>query len=154
MSHIQITGNSWHEICMKLRHNVTLKYLFVCLCWFLHPIVKDFSVISKRKLCILSLNQYRVSDEILCLDPASMLCLLPLILVYFFFFIFFYFFSFSLCPFQDYFSSYETGQSVGGAKTGGPGEKPPDTPASRTACLTCGLSGARTHTRHSGEMIE
>ena len=37
-----------------------------------------------------------------------------------------------LCPFQDYFSSYETGQSVGGAKTGEPREKPPETPASRT----------------------
>ena len=34
--------------------------------------------------------------------------------------------------FQDYFSSYETGQSVGGAKTGEPREKTPDTPASRT----------------------
>ena len=29
-----------------------------------------------------------------------------------------------LRPFQDYFSSYETGQSVGGAKTGEPREKP------------------------------
>ena len=37
-----------------------------------------------------------------------------------------------LRPFQDYFSSYETGQSVGGAKMGEPREKPPDTPASRT----------------------
>ena len=37
-----------------------------------------------------------------------------------------------LRPFQDYFSSYETGQSVGGAKTGEPREKLPDTPASRT----------------------
>ena len=42
-----------------------------------------------------------------------------------------------LRPFQDYFSSYETGQSVGsesvgGAKTGEPREKPPDTPTSRT----------------------
>ena len=37
-----------------------------------------------------------------------------------------------LHPFQDYFSSYETGQSVGGAKTGEPREKPPGTPASRT----------------------
>ena len=35
-------------------------------------------------------------------------------------------------PFQDYFSSYETGQSVGGAKTGEPREKTPDTRASRT----------------------
>ena len=33
---------------------------------------------------------------------------------------------------QDYFSSYETGQSVGGAKTGEPRQKKPsDTPASR-----------------------
>ena len=37
-----------------------------------------------------------------------------------------------LRPFQDYFSSYETGQSVGEAKTGEPREKPPDTPASRS----------------------
>ena len=41
-------------------------------------------------------------------------------------------FNSDLSPFQDYFSSYETGQSVGGAKTGEPREKPPDTPASRT----------------------
>ena len=44
----------------------------------------------------------------------------------------FFFFNSVLRPFQDYFSSYETGQSVGGAKTGEPREKPPDTPASRT----------------------
>ena len=37
-----------------------------------------------------------------------------------------------LRPFQDYFSSYETGQSVGGAKTGDPREKPHSIPASRT----------------------
>ena len=43
-----------------------------------------------------------------------------------------FFFNSVLRPFQDYFSSYETGQSVGGAKTGEPREKPPDTPASRT----------------------
>ena len=49
-----------------------------------------------------------------------------------FFFFFFFFFNSVLRPFQDYFSSYETGQSVGGVKTGEPREKPPDTPASRT----------------------
>ena len=43
-----------------------------------------------------------------------------------------FFFYSVLRPFQDYFSSYETGQSVGGAKTGEPREKPPGTPASRT----------------------
>ena len=37
-----------------------------------------------------------------------------------------------LRPFQYYFSSYETGQSVGGAKMGEPRENPPGTPASRT----------------------
>ena len=41
----------------------------------------------------------------------------------------FFFLNSVLRPFQDYFSSYETGQSVGGAKTGEPREK---TPASRT----------------------
>ena len=45
---------------------------------------------------------------------------------------FFFFFYSVLRPFQDYFSSYETGESVGGAKTGEPREKPPGTPASRT----------------------
>ena len=44
----------------------------------------------------------------------------------------YFFFNSVLRPFQDYFSSYETGQSVGGAKTGEPREKTPDTPASRT----------------------
>ena len=48
------------------------------------------------------------------------------------FYLFIFFFNSVLRPFQDYFSSYETGQSVGGAKTGEPREKPPDTPASRT----------------------
>ena len=40
-----------------------------------------------------------------------------------FFFVFFFvvfFFNSGLRPFQDYFSSYETGQSEGGAKTGEP----------------------------------
>ena len=44
----------------------------------------------------------------------------------------FFFLNSVLRPFQDYFSSYETGQSVGGAKTGEPREKTPGTPASRT----------------------
>ena len=44
----------------------------------------------------------------------------------------YFFFNSVLRPFQDYFNSYQTGQSVGGAKTGEPREKPPDTPASRT----------------------
>ena len=47
----------------------------------------------------------------------------------------FHIFNSVLRPFQDYFSSYEAGQSVCGAKTGEPREKnavTPDTPASRT----------------------
>ena len=44
----------------------------------------------------------------------------------------FFFFNSVLRPFQDYFSSYETGQSVGGEKRENPREKPPSTPASRT----------------------
>ena len=59
-----------------------------------------------------------------------------------------------LRPFQDYFSSYETGKSVGGAKTGETREKPPGTPqAECLACLACAPCGARTHARHSGETI-
>ena len=46
----------------------------------------------------------------------------------FFFFCFFVQFN----SFQDYFTHIETSQSEGGAKTGVPREKPPDTPASRT----------------------
>ena len=41
------------------------------------------------------------------------------------FIFYFFFFNSVLRPFQDYFSSYETGQSVGGAKTGEPREKTP-----------------------------
>ena len=48
------------------------------------------------------------------------------------FFSFFFFLNSVLHPFQDYFSSYETGQSVGGQKPENPREKPPGTPASRT----------------------
>ena len=44
----------------------------------------------------------------------------------------FFFFDSVLHPFQDYFSSYETVQSVGGAKKGEPREKAPGTPVSRT----------------------
>ena len=48
------------------------------------------------------------------------------------FLLLFFFFDSVLLPFQDYSSSYETVQSVGGAKTGEPREKTPGTPASRT----------------------
>ena len=47
------------------------------------------------------------------------------------FFLFVLFFYSVFHPFQDYFSSYETGESVGGAKMGEPREKPPGTPARR-----------------------
>ena len=51
---------------------------------------------------------------------------------------------------QDYFIQFEPSQSLGGAKTGGPREKPPDpTRKQNLACLTCDPSQARTH---SGEM--
>ena len=67
---------------------------------------------------------------------------------------FFFFFGFSFTSLSSFFTYIETDQSVGGAKTGVPGEKPPDTPASRTWLVphvTRALSEARTH---SGEMIE
>ena len=43
-----------------------------------------------------------------------------------------FFFNIVLRPFQDYFNTYETGQSVGGRKQENPQEKRPGTPASRT----------------------
>ena len=43
-----------------------------------------------------------------------------------------YFLNSVLRPFQDYFSSYETGQSVGGRKREIPEKKTPGTPASRS----------------------
>ena len=67
---------------------------------------------------------------------------------------FFFFFLFSFTSVSSFFTHIETDQSVGGAKTGVPGEKPPDTPASRTWLVphvTRAPSEARTH---SGEMIE
>ena len=41
-------------------------------------------------------------------------------------------FLFSFTSLSSFFTHMETNQSVGGAKTGVPAEKPPDTPASRT----------------------
>ena len=93
---------------------------------------------EEQKLEILDLNElhYPFSEN----KGADQLCLcfrIDKILLFFFFFFFFFVFFYSvLRPFQDYFSSYETGQSVGGAKTGEPGEKPPDTPASRTLLVS------------------
>ena len=43
-----------------------------------------------------------------------------------------FFFYSVLHPFQDYFTSIEMSQSVGGANMGVPRGKPPDTPTSRT----------------------
>ena len=51
------------------------------------------------------------------------------------------------------FSSYETGQSVGGRRRENPEKKNTwHTRKQNLACLTCGQCGARTHT--SGETIE
>ena len=51
-----------------------------------------------------------------------------------------------LRPFQDYFSSYETGQSVGGRKRENPEKNTWHTRKQNLACLTCGQCGTRTHT--------
>ena len=66
-----------------------------------------------------------------------------------FFFFFFFFFGFSFTSLSSFFTHIETNQSVGGAKTGVPGEKPPDTPASRTWLVShmnsCPVRGANPH---------
>ena len=56
----------------------------------------------------------------------------------------FFFFNSVLRPFQDYFSSYKTGQSAGGAKT----------PANRTWLVSHVASAGLEPTPDSGEMIE
>ena len=63
--------------------------------------------------------------------------------IFFFFFLIQFYVPFKL------FTHIETNQSVGGAKTGVPGEKPPDTPASRTWLVShmnsCPVRGANPH---------
>ena len=65
------------------------------------------------------------------------------------FFFFFFFFGFSFTSLSSFLTHIETNQSVGGAKTGVPGEKPPDTPASRTWLVShmnsCPVRGANPH---------
>ena len=66
-----------------------------------------------------------------CIHSGELLLLIALMVKqsqYFDSVFFFFFFFFN----SVYFSSYETGQSVGWAKSGEPREKPPGIPASRT----------------------
>ena len=51
-------------------------------------------------------------------------------------------------------SLIETSQSIGGAKREYPGKTTWHTRKQNLSCFTCGQCGARTYTRHSGEMIE
>ena len=65
-----------------------------------------------------------------------------------------YFFNSVLRPFQDFFSSYETGQSVGGRKRMIPEKKNTwHIRKQKLACLKCCQRGARTHTRHRGQIL-
>ena len=57
-------------------------------------------------------------------------------------------------PFKDYFSSYETGQTVVGVKTEPQEKNTRHSCKKNLACLTCALCWAQTHTRYSGEMIK
>ena len=65
----------------------------------------------------------------------------------------FFFFFFSFTSLSSFFTHIETNQSVGGAKTGVPEEKPPDTPASRTWLVShmnsCPVRGANPHSLYS-----
>ena len=65
-----------------------------------------------------------------------------------------YFFNSVLRPFQDYVSSYETGQSVGGRKREIPEKKHPAHPQAEVGLShMCCQRGARTHTRHRGQIL-
>ena len=68
------------------------------------------------------------------------------------FFFFFFFYSVK-CPFQDYFTHRDEPIDRW-AKRENPGKTTWHTRKQNLACLTCGQCGARTYTRHSGEMIE
>ena len=70
-----------------------------------------------------------------------------------FFFLFFFFFVQFNVP-SKIISLIETSQSIGGAKREYPGKTTGHTRKQNLACLTCGQCGARTYTRHSGEMID
>ena len=48
---------------------------------------------------------------------------------------------------QDYFIHFEPSQSLGGAKTGDPREKPPDLPQATTS-----RTWLASHVTHNGEM--
>ena len=94
------------------------------------------------------------NNGVYCLhiDTCVFFRLLPRVLSFFFFFFFFFFFlllfSFTL------FTHIETNQSESGAKTGVPGGKPPDTPASRTWLVPHVNSAPCEARTNSGEMIE
>ena len=60
--------------------------------------------------------------------------------------IMFFFLNSLLNPFQDYFSSYETGQSVGGAKTGEPHDQLAH-PQAELGLPHMARAGLETHTR-------
>ena len=93
----------------------------------------------------ISTTQHPVQSQVSPVTPSPTSCISTKI---------FFFFKFSFTSLSSFFTHIETNQSVGGAKTGVPGEKPPDTPASRTWLvphMTRAPSEARTH---SGEMIE
>ena len=64
------------------------------------------------------------------------------------------FFESVLRPFEDYFSSYEMGQSLGRVKMGELKEKPSDRPASRTWLVSHVPCVVLEPTPDSGEMIK
>ena len=56
---------------------------------------------------------------------------------------------------RDYFTHFELSQSLDGAKTGDPREKPPDHLKQNWACLTCDPTEAQTHrVEMTGGLVE
>ena len=89
------------------------------------------------------------NNGVYCLhiDTCVFLRLLPRVLSFFFFL-------FSFKSLSSLFTHIETNQSESVAKTGVPGEKPPDTPASRTWLVPHVNSAPCEARTNSGEMIE
>ena len=90
-----------------------------------------------------------VLQELQFQEPSRLPYLLKNSCFFFLFFFFLFFFLFSFTSLSSFFTHIETNQSVGGAKTGVPGEKPTDTPASRTWLVShmnsCPVRGANPH---------
>ena len=97
--------------------NIRIFYLKI----FLFLVVK-FSIYLNRRVFVMEATYLMLGDASLLQIFFFMIC------IFFFFFFFFFFWIWVLRPFQEYFTYIEPIVHRKWAKTGEPGEKPPDHP--------------------------